>query len=237
MRILADGATEVSLYEGQDVLVGSPTQLAAGHRVSPLERAVFNRAGQFQGAVAVSSEDRKEFDEWDKIFSDVVDQGSYLGAGVGGAIIEGMAEQIKAEGRLYESMMEEGNQLIIRNKETEKLDVIATAIKRFCLDVGYYPPEDQPFQRLLTNLGDPGWNGPYLDSATAVPIVDRWGREIHYVFATTPGGNLYVQLISDGPNKRYDQGGADDIKLPAYPPPGMPRVKVEQQGINETEWQ
>jgi hypothetical protein len=148
-----------------------------------------------------------------------------------------MVEQIKSEQRLYESMIEEGNQLIIRNQEMEKLDPIVEAIKRFCLDAGYYPPEDQPFRRLLTNLGDPGWNGPYLDPATPLPIKDRWGKEIHYVFARTPGGNLYVQLISEGPNRRYDEGGADDIKVPAYPPPGMKRISVPQQEINETEWQ
>ncbi len=238
VRILADGVTDISLFEGQNVFVNSSSPTAPGQRVSPLQMAVFDRMGRFQGTAAVSEEDRKRFDEWDKVFSDLVSSSSYLGAGVGGAIIEGMTQQIEAEQALYESMMDEGNKLIIRNKEMEKLDVIVAAIKRFCVDVGYYPPEDQPLQRLVYNLGDPGWKGPYLDMSTQFPIKDRWGKEIRYTFAATPGGILYVQLISEGPNQRYDQGGADDIKVPAYPPPGMPRVRVrQQQEINETEWQ
>jgi prepilin-type N-terminal cleavage/methylation domain-containing protein len=59
-------------------------------------------------------------------------------------------------------------------------------------------------------LGVPrGWNGPYLQGASATPLNDGWGQA--YVLETATGG--LWRLRSFGPDRV--SGGGDDIVLPA----------------------
>jgi general secretion pathway protein G len=61
---------------------------------------------------------------------------------------------------------------------------IESALDRYRLDTGHYPPADVGLQALTTNQGNtPGWDGPYMSGA--IPN-DPWGRPYIY---RIPGEN------------------------------------------------
>jgi general secretion pathway protein G len=61
---------------------------------------------------------------------------------------------------------------------------IESALDRYRLDTGHYPPSDVGLAALMTNQGStPGWEGPYMTSA--IPN-DPWGKPYIY---RVPGEN------------------------------------------------
>src|SRR6201991_1472784 len=61
---------------------------------------------------------------------------------------------------------------------------IESALDRYRLDTGHYPPGDAGLPALMTNPGNtPGWEGPYMTSA--IPN-DPWGKPYIY---RVPGEN------------------------------------------------
>jgi hypothetical protein len=201
----------VTLFEGSAAVeepAGEPTHLA------PLRVAVVDPAGAITGFEEASIEERREWDEWDQWAEDLARDTRHLGLGVGGAVIGDMARQIASEQKMYKRMVDERNRLVILNKEAEKLESYADAVRRYYRDVGHFPPEDKAWQRLKYNLDDPGWNGPYISSDLMLPLKDRWGNEIHYLLRTSRQGTEYVEIISNGPNGVFEDGESDaDIKV------------------------
>jgi hypothetical protein len=58
-----------------------------------------------------------------------------------------------------------------------------------------------------------GWNGPYLPPTSSIPVNDGWGNAITYQRRQSPmSGNIYGELISNGPNGIYSRGQTDDIR-------------------------
>jgi general secretion pathway protein G len=61
---------------------------------------------------------------------------------------------------------------------------MTSALDRYRLDTGHYPPNDAGMQALMTNQGNtPGWDGPYMSGA--IPA-DPWGKAYIY---RIPGEN------------------------------------------------
>jgi len=206
----------VTLFEGfADVEErgGAPSRLA------PLQVAVFEPDGSLTGFEAAAPEERREWDEWDQWAADIIRDTRHLGFGVGGAVIGDMARQIASEQKLYKQMMDDANRQVMLNKEAEKLETYAEAVRRFHGDVGYMPPEEKAWERLKYNLGDQGWKGPYLDAEATLPLKDRWGNEIRYLLRTSRAGTRYAEIISNGPDGVFDDGKSDaDLKVIVHIP-------------------
>jgi general secretion pathway protein G len=83
---------------------------------------------------------------------------------------------------------------------------IATALKLFELDNGFFPETSQGLNALLEKPTTPpipqNWNGPYIER----PPIDPWGNPYQY---TSPGRHRPdYDLFSQGKNVSSDQ---DDI--------------------------
>jgi hypothetical protein len=206
----------ITLFEGDaavEEVAGPPA------RLSPLQVAVVDADGSFAGFEDAAPEERREWDEWDQWAEEIIRDTRHLGFGVGGDIIGNMARQIADEQKLFKKMVDEGNRQVILNKEAEKLESYGEAVKRYFADVGHFPAEDKVWQRLKYNLGEPGWNGPYLASGVMLPLKDRWGNEIHYFIRTSDQGTEHVEIISNGPNGVFEDGKPDlDIKVILHVP-------------------
>lgn len=86
---------------------------------------------------------------------------------------------------------------------------VVAALELYKLDVGTYPTPEQGLNALVTapNPPQPGWNGPYLRSATA--IRDPWGRT--YLFKV-PGEHGEVDVYTLGSdNAAGGSGEAQDV--------------------------
>ncbi|WP_427025767.1 type II secretion system major pseudopilin GspG [Aureimonas ureilytica] len=75
-----------------------------------------------------------------------------------------------------------------------QLQNLANAVELYYLDTGAYPAADKGLAALTASDGAPGWNGPYLKSATG--LQDPWGRAYRYEAA--PGGFRIATLGRDG---------------------------------------
>lgn len=74
-----------------------------------------------------------------------------------------------------------------------QIQMLATALEMFYLDVGRYPTEDEGLKVLYERPANlPSWNGPYLEKG--VPK-DPWGHD--YVYKC-PGENRPFDIISYG---------------------------------------
>jgi general secretion pathway protein G len=85
---------------------------------------------------------------------------------------------------------------------------ISNAVKRFEIDVGYYPRAEEGLQALIelpAGLTEERWKGPYLDGG--IPK-DPWGNAYLYVI---PGRNNTkgFDLSSSGPDGQ--EGTEDDV--------------------------
>ncbi len=77
-----------------------------------------------------------------------------------------------------------------------QIQLLATALDLFHLDVGRYPTEEEGLKALRENPTSlPAWGGPYLDKG--VPK-DPWGREYIYKFPGEHGPYDLYSLGSDG---------------------------------------
>ncbi len=77
-----------------------------------------------------------------------------------------------------------------------QMQLLATALDLFHLDVGRYPKEEEGLKGLRENPGSlPSWGGPYLDKA--VPK-DPWGRDYVYKFPGEHGPYDLYSLGADG---------------------------------------
>ena len=87
-----------------------------------------------------------------------------------------------------------------------QLEMIATALDTYRLDVGRYPTQEQGLKALIEKPENvSGWNGPYLRKRT-VPK-DAWGQAFRYEIPPERGGidfDLY-SLGADG-----QEGGEDE---------------------------
>ncbi len=84
-----------------------------------------------------------------------------------------------------------------------QIQMLATALDLFYLDVGRYPTTDEGLEVLYKKSEDiPGWSGPYLDKG--VPK-DPWGRD--YVYKS-PGEHGPYDLYSLGADGA--EGGEGD---------------------------
>lgn len=74
-----------------------------------------------------------------------------------------------------------------------QIQLLATTLDLFYLDVGRYPTEEEGLKALRDKVDNlPAWGGPYLDKA--VPS-DPWGRPYHY---KSPGQHGPYDLYSLG---------------------------------------
>ncbi|MFA5112368.1 MAG: type II secretion system major pseudopilin GspG [Desulfobaccales bacterium] len=77
-----------------------------------------------------------------------------------------------------------------------QIQLLATALDLFHLDVGRYPTEEEGLKGLRENPGSmPAWGGPYLDKG--VPK-DPWGREYVYKFPGQHGPYDMYSMGADG---------------------------------------
>ncbi len=84
----------------------------------------------------------------------------------------------------------------------KSLDVLATALGRYKMHVGRFPETEQGLAALNKDLGEPGWDGPYLVQL----MEDPWGRPYFY----ERGTNALPVLFSCGPDGRPDT--KDDLR-------------------------
>lgn len=79
------------------------------------------------------------------------------------------------------------------------LGTLQTALARYNLDVGQYPSSLNLLVSGTLTLGQPGWDGPYLDEA--VPVDDGWNNPIYYDPITSSDSNTvtgYILASGDG---------------------------------------
>ncbi len=78
-----------------------------------------------------------------------------------------------------------------------QIDNLVTATQLFYIDTGRYPSEAEGLSALIESpAGAEGWNGPYLDSDTA--LTDPWGRDYIYEPAQEGTGFSIQSLGRDG---------------------------------------
>ncbi len=178
-----------------------------------------DREGRFIEKKAVDPEEIKEWTEWDEWALEVHREIASRFV-VGGAQIDAMARMTADEQKRYEAIMNDANSRIIINREADRIMKLREPFLSFARDTGIAPSTELGFGALIENPGFPGWNGPYIEQQT-LPILDLWGRPLRYVLKKSgQSGNLFGEVISNGPD-RVDQDGAassDDIKavIPFY---------------------
>jgi FecR protein len=105
------------------------------------------------------------------------------------------------------------------NRQSDFLQGLATAFVVYAEDVLDLPPSEEPlgadgWRALIENPGVAGWNGPYLPPNTEVPVLDGWQNPIAYRRQRSQmSGNLFGDLISNGPNGIFSQGQTDDLRV------------------------
>lgn len=200
------GDSRIAVFEGQVDAAGQDTLEA----VTSNKAAVFQPGSKFIGLSPAPPEEKNEWDFWDKWQAEVESIGRQFP--IGGSIIAGMGAQIAAEHKMAEAMFEEHKQNVMVNQVADALDQLKSGILRYQRDFGALPPDNLFWQSLRNNLGGtPQWKGPYIPAELLFPIKDRFGTEIRLETVTTAEGNRYLRLVSAGPNKKFDEGKADDI--------------------------
>jgi general secretion pathway protein G len=85
-----------------------------------------------------------------------------------------------------------------------QIELLATTIKQFRLDVGRYPTTDESLQGLVDRPGSAvGWDGPYLEKGLPK---DPWGHDYLY---RSPGQNHEYEIISLGRDGQPGGEGED----------------------------
>jgi general secretion pathway protein G len=83
-------------------------------------------------------------------------------------------------------------------KAEQQIEQFKTAVEKYYIDVGEYPPNDQGLQALLEAPSDENraklWDGPYL--LTEVIPLDPWKNE--YIYRTTESELVPYEIISYG---------------------------------------
>lgn len=91
-----------------------------------------------------------------------------------------------------------------QNTARAQIELFATALEMFRLDVGHYPTTAEGLEALRTRpQGLETWDGPYLRKK--IPL-DPWGEA--YVYAS-PGEHGDFDLVSFGADKAPGGEGAD----------------------------
>lgn len=96
---------------------------------------------------------------------------------------------------------------------TAKVDItsnIATALKLYELDNGFFPSTEQGLDALMKKPSSSpmpaAWNGPYTER----PAIDPWGRP--YVYKCPGTHNPDYDLYSDGPNESDEKDNINNWK-------------------------
>jgi FecR-like protein/type II secretion system (T2SS) protein G len=167
----------------------------------------------------VDPEEIKEWTEWDEWELEIHNKiaSRFI---IGGQQIDAMARLAAADGKKHEKIVSQTNRQILINRESERIDNFKNAFMKFAEDTGVFPSSDLGFAILIEDPGLPGWNGPYIEEST-LPLKDRWCKKLTYILKESPAsGNKYGELISNGADRRYQEGkpGSDDIKtiIPYY---------------------
>lgn len=216
VQLLPEDA-KVAVLEGQ-VMVAGRTREETRQEIGPMRAVLVSRETEsFTRFLDLPPDEIKEWDEWDEWAKQTKAELAPYTTNVPGAraLIEGQIDQVAAEGKLYAQMMEEGNQLVLQNRQADQLESIKQSILRYVRDMGHLPPQDRGLDYIQNNLeSSRQWRGPYLDPQFSLPVRDLWGREVIYRIQKSPqSGRVYAELISGGPNGRFDEGRADDIKV------------------------
>lgn len=91
---------------------------------------------------------------------------------------------------------------------TLQIQQIDSAVKLFYIDTGRFPTEAEGLAVLFSSPGgEAGWNGPYLESETA--LTDPWGRAYLYQAPDEGGDFAITSLGRDG--RRGGSGEDADI--------------------------
>lgn len=139
----------------------------------------------------------------------------------GGNVIGGMIETTAAEQQLHATMVAEHAANTNLNRQGDFLATLAEGFVAYARDVRDLPPSTEPFgadgwRALVENPGVPNWRGPYIGPGVGpadVPVQDGWGRPITYRRQQSQvSGNVFGELISNGPNGIFSQGQADDLR-------------------------
>jgi hypothetical protein len=154
--------------------------------------------------------------EWESWAAETASVGAFSPAG--GDVISGMTQLTAAEQQLHATMVAEHAANTNINRQAEFVEAISEAFRRYAEDVRDLPPSNEPlgadgWRALLVDTGDTGWRGPYLPVNTEVPVKDGWGNPITYVRKISRVGNVFGELVSNGPNGRFSQGMTDDIRV------------------------
>ena len=104
------------------------------------------------------------------------------------------------------------------NRQGDFLDSLKVAFVNYAEGVRDLPPSDEPlgadgWRALMVDPGLAGWRGPYLPATTEVPMKDGWQNPITYRRKISRVGNVFGELISNGPNGRFSEGMTDDIRV------------------------
>jgi general secretion pathway protein G len=82
---------------------------------------------------------------------------------------------------------------------------IESALDRYRLDTGHYPPTDAGLPALMTNVGNtPGWDGPYMSSQ--IPN-DPWGKP--YIYRSPGENGKDYDLMTYGADGKPGGSGED----------------------------
>jgi general secretion pathway protein G len=100
----------------------------------------------------------------------------------------------------------QGGTVARRTRAVRDVDVLSTALDRFCRDTGRFPTEDEGLAALVTPPpGANGWRGPYMKR---VPI-DPWGFPYYYQPHARDEDAAGCAVVSAGPDGKL--GTADDL--------------------------
>jgi hypothetical protein len=160
---------------------------------------------------------QREWEEWDQwALQTYSELGSFSPVGAGA--IQGLAQLNAADQQRQAAMVAEFAYNTNLNRQADFLREVANAFVHYAEDVHDLPPSQEPYgadgwRALVIDPGVTGWNGPYLPANTSVPVEDGWHHPITYRRQRSPrSGNLYGELISNGPNGIFSQGQTDDIR-------------------------
>ena len=212
--------SKFAVFEGKVEVIGR-TRPELSRTVDRLKAVRVSVEEQFSSLLDVDPNEIKEWEEWDEWAKQTkADLAPYV-AGVPGAkrIVDAQIDQVAAEGKLYSQMAAEANRLVLRNRQSEKMESVKRSVLRYTEHVGHLPAEDYGLTYLQNNIeSSPQWQGPYLDPEFSLPIRDLWGKEITYRIQVSPtSGNVYAELISNGPNRLFNDGKGDDLRVLIVP--------------------
>lgn len=77
-----------------------------------------------------------------------------------------------------------------------QINNLVAAVQLFYIDTGRYPSEAEGLPALFISANTDGWNGPYLDKASA--LQDPWARDYIYSLGDAGTGFTIISLGKDG---------------------------------------